>query len=1073
MRRIVLAAVAAFLFAAPPALAVDNTFTAAVNSNWNTAGNWSLNHVPDGTEDAKLNAAADLSLGANGAARSIAVNSGTGLTVGGGVNLTVGTGASSIAAGVTLRDGSVLTLGGATAWAGGSIAFGGSAVASLENKGVLTVTGASPTAFHSICCSAGLVKNDVGATINRSSGTGPLALNVPIDNDGTLTVGSGTVSTAFPSSATSKGTFTIASGAELSIGADLPLESGASISGLGTLRAGGGVLTVPAGATVGAHDLIVQSSELKLDGSATIPGTLALTAGGTRSGSGTLTVNGGSTLSGGALDGAGTTNLDGATTTEINGNGVRLGSGHVLHLHAPAHWSAGVIAFGGSAVPSLEVDGGMTIDGDLTAQHQICCSQGRFHVPSGATVTRASGTGDLAMDVPFDNDGTLALNTGKFAVGFGETGSTGAFNLASGTEFRTVAGTYGLASGASMSGAGTVRVGGGVFSVASGATLAPTDLRDDSGQLDLATDVTAGTLTMAGGSRTGAGKLTVNGATTISGGSFGGAATTELKGTTDLSGPFELINGHTLKLGPTTTWSAGQISFGGSPDAVLLNPGTLTVAGDRTADNTTCCSAGIIRNTGTFNRTTSSGTLTLDVHVENSGTFNLQTGTLSDPTFAYTQTAGTTVLSNGTTLATDTRIQGGSLRGNATIAGPLTNSGGVVQPGSSPGTLTVTGDYTQGAGGTLEEEITGAAPGTFDRLLVGGAATLDGTLAIQSPGFTPASTDTFKIISGATSRSGTFAQVTGGGTNYTPQYDSDGVTLGATPTPPPGNSIAPSIPTSATEGDSVECTPGTWTGSPTFAFQWLRDGSPTGVATATYATGAADVGHTLVCRVTASNAGGNTDADSGGLVPSAAPPGNTPAPPIPVEPPPTPPAPSPEPVVVSGLPPAEGCVPGGLTLHIGIRAAGLRNVDVLLDGKRFTTSKKAHFKLVVPGSRITPGRHKLRIIGHYKTGKTNKIFSFARCRGGGRSPRIKVGGAPSRTVCRDRAFTFHAVVTGAVTKSIRLTLDGASLGRPNKADFRRTIDVPSLGAGKHRVLVLAADRFNNSSRYAIDFVRCP
>jgi hypothetical protein len=918
------------------------------------------------------------------------------------------------------------------------------------------------------------------------------------------------------------------------------------------LRVQSGVLSVASGATLAPTDLILESGDLQLGADATIPGTLALT-GGKRSGTGTLTVNGGSTLSGGTMDGTGTTNLDGATATQIDG-GVTLTGGHTLHLHAPAHWSAGDIGFGGTAVASLEADGGMTIDGNLTAKHAVCCSAGRFHIPASATVTRASGTGDLTMSVPFDNDGTLALNTGKLAVTFGETDSTGTFALASGTEFRADSGiyTYGLASGAQISGAGTLRVQSGVLSVASGATLAPTDLILESGDLQLGADATIpGTLALTGGSRTGAAKLTVNGATTISGGSFSGAATTELKGTTDLAGTFELTSGHTLKLGPTTTWSSGQIGFGGDPDAILLNPGTLTVAGDRTADNTTCCSAGIIRNTGTFNRTTSGGTLTLDVHVENAGTFNLQAGTLSDPTFAYTQTAGTTTLSPGTTLAaTDTIVQGGSLRGNATIDGPLTNSGGVVQPGSSPGTLTVTGDYTQGAGGTLEEEITGTASTAFDRLLVGGTATLDGTLAIQSPSFTPAATDTFKIIGGASSRSGTFAQVTGANVNgamYTPQYDSDGVTLLASLTPPV-NQSPPSIPASATAGDTVNCTPGTWTGSPSFGFQWLRDGSPTGVTTTSYEIGAGDVGHTLVCRVTASNAGGSTGADSNALVPTAATPPapvNTSAPAIPAgategdvlsaDPggwsgsptfsyqwlrdgtpiagatgqdytltaadvghaisvrvtgtnpggsssqvsnsttvaakpatPVTPPAPEP----VTGFPAAEGCVPGGLTLHVKIRSAGLRSVVVLLDGTRFTTSKKARFTLVVPASRIKPGRHKLKIVGNYKTGKTNKTYSFARCLGGGRSPRIKVGGAPSRRVCTSVAFTFHAVVRGAVTKSIRLTLDGASLGRPGKADFTHTIDVPALAAGKHRVLVLAADRFGNASRYAIDFVRC-
>ena len=232
------ALVALLIFGAAPAWAVTNTFNGATDSNWNVATNWSQGHAPLATEDVVLTAAGTLDTGADGVAKSIAVNTGTGLTVSGGKQLTVGAGSSSIAAQVTLTNGAVLTLGGPTAWSAGNIAFGGTSVASLENKGVLTVTGASPTAFHSVCCFPGLVHNNVGATISRPSGTGTMALNVPIDNDGTLTVGSGVVATGFHSSDTSKGTFSIASGAELSLGAALPLESGASISGAGTLAGG-------------------------------------------------------------------------------------------------------------------------------------------------------------------------------------------------------------------------------------------------------------------------------------------------------------------------------------------------------------------------------------------------------------------------------------------------------------------------------------------------------------------------------------------------------------------------------------------------------------------------------------------------------------------------------------------------------------------------------------------------------------------------------------------------------------------------------------------------------------------
>ena len=56
----------------------------------------------------------------------------------------------------------------------------------------------------------------------------------------------------------------------------------------------------------------------------------------------------------------------------------------------------------------------------------------------------------------------------------------------------------------------------------------------------------------------------------------------------------------------------------------------------------------------------------------------------------------------------------------------MTNTSGTVRPGTSPGTLTVTGSYTQGATGTLEVDVDGTVQGTgYDHLSVGGAATLD------------------------------------------------------------------------------------------------------------------------------------------------------------------------------------------------------------------------------------------------------------------------------------------------------------------------------------------------------------
>ncbi len=72
-----------------------------------------------------------------------------------------------------------------------------------------------------------------------------------------------------------------------------------------------------------------------------------------------------------------------------------------------------------------------------------------------------------------------------------------------------------------------------------------------------------------------------------------------------------------------------------------------------------------------------------------------------------------------------TVFQNGLLGGSGLIHGSVLN-GGTVNPGNSPGTLTILGNYTQTPSGTLQIEI--ASPSVFDRLVVSGEASLAGTL---------------------------------------------------------------------------------------------------------------------------------------------------------------------------------------------------------------------------------------------------------------------------------------------------------------------------------------------------------
>ena len=154
-----------------------------------------------------------------------------------------------------------------------------------------------------------------------------------------------------------------------------------------------------------------------------------------------------------------------------------------------------------------------------------------------------------------------------------------------------------------------------------------------------------------------------------------------------------------------------------------------------------------------------------------------------------------------------------TIKGNGTIGivggGSLTNNG-TIAPGLSPGQLNINGDLELGSTSNLSFEIGGTGQGTsYDWLdkIDNGTLTLNGTLTVRLiNAFTPASTDTFTIVTTQQVLAGAFSNVANGarlntadgGGSFQVTYnvlndptDSQNVTLSnfqpsATPTPTPG-----------------------------------------------------------------------------------------------------------------------------------------------------------------------------------------------------------------------------------------------------------------------------------------------
>ncbi len=165
----------------------------------------------------------------------------------------------------------------------------------------------------------------------------------------------------------------------------------------------------------------------------------------------------------------------------------------------------------------------------------------------------------------------------------------------------------------------------------------------------------------------------------------------------------------------------------------------------------------------------------------NEGTLALVTGGSLDGSTSIVVAAGALLSAAARTDGTLTVGAGQRLSGNGSVLGTVVNNG-TVAPGSSPGSLLLVGDYSQS--GTLAIELSGLTPVTeHDVLAVTNHVTLGGTLTVTTPSFTPASGNSFTVLTAA-AVSGTFATTNlpalGGGLVWVVTYEADKVVLSIT-----------------------------------------------------------------------------------------------------------------------------------------------------------------------------------------------------------------------------------------------------------------------------------------------------
>jgi fibronectin-binding autotransporter adhesin len=686
-----------------------------------------------GAQTLTLTNANDMFAGVIGGSGGVAITGGTetlsgtntytgGTSIGSGTTLAL-SGTGSIASSSSVADNGTFDISGTTA---------GASVQSLSGNGTVALGAQSLTLTNANSTFAGVIGGTGGLTVSGGtetlSGINAYSGGTTVSTGGTLVVASDTALGA------ATGALALNNGTLLTT-ATFNTSRNVTLTGDGTIDVSAGTdLTDSIGTISGSGALIKSGS-----------GTLSLC--------GSVSNTGGTSVTAGALDLCGSDTGTGSTS---------IGSGATLAL---------------SGASSIASSSGVVDNGIFDVSGSS----------AGASVQTLSGNGTVALGA---QSLTLTNANDTFA---GIVAGTGGIAVSGGTE--TLSGTNTYTGGTSVSGGARVIVAAdAALGNASGgltlnngtleATASFTTARNLSLVGNATFDTDPGVSLMQTGQISGNGHVTKDGDGTLvlagDNRDWGQQGNNSVGGITIDDGLVEVTNPYGLGYG-----------------LVALNSGVIATTVNIVTGQTILIAGDTVLNTDAGTTTTLTGT----VETDGTGSCFQKTGP------GTLVMSGVTTLSNGTCLE-DGRIEangtlnsivtvspGAILRGTGTITGAVMVRG-TLAPGNSPGTLTTTASVTMAAGSTYQEDINGTGvgtgPGNYSRLLIAGpnsqftasGATLDVNLlnitgTVPYTPYTPAVGNSFSIVSadgGIVGRFAAFDQPDGlaSGTRLVAFYDTFG-----------------------------------------------------------------------------------------------------------------------------------------------------------------------------------------------------------------------------------------------------------------------------------------------------------